>query len=235
MQVKTFMSGISYILGELRDITEIDELRGNEEVLANLQASGVKQYAHAVESLIAMTERSAAETITKSGIKPEEVDVVVIATNAYRAAPLMLDEYKIMFYNLGLTKAYPIGVFLSNCGNLHSALRVATSIIKAEGKKHVLVITSDRVLEDESRIYPPGIAVISDGVASCMISSEADREYEILHIEQHIDNFLSQVDARTNLQQFFKLFADGVTYAISHAISHVGKNIKDFKMLITNN
>lgn len=100
----------------------------------------------------------------------------------------------------------PIGVTMSNSSNCSTLCRVAASPIRAGEAKNILLVLADVAKSAAARVMEPALAVIADGVASRLVSSELEREFELV----------------------------GLTQAASHraAVAHEGKkgNLEGFKM-----
>nr|WP_240956521.1 hypothetical protein [Micromonospora sp. HNM0581] len=81
---------------------------------------------------------------------------------------------------IGLTRADFVGVTLNRCTNLLSAVRVAQAHVSAGLARRTLVITTDRVADESTRME--SFALFSDGAASCLVDREplgSDR-YELV-------------------------------------------------------
>jgi 3-oxoacyl-[acyl-carrier-protein] synthase-3 len=73
---------------------------------------------------------------------------------------------------LGLPDVPVLRVGGGECGNLGLGLRVARSLVLAEGLRSVLLVTADRAVGD-TRYLPESLTVLSDGAASCLVGAAA--------------------------------------------------------------
>lgn len=231
-----FMSGIGYALGELHDVDALEELRRQPDLLESLLVLGLKTYTRVDVSPATLAKRAMIQTLERTGIAPTEVSAVVYGTTSFWCADFYRrQEISRVMHELGLVNAYPIGVTLSECANLQSALRVAVNLVRSEGHSNVLLVVTDRISDHDSRIVPPQISVKSDGAAACLVTRGVPGDYEICAIEQSIDTALWDMDVHHQVAEYLRKTADGIKVMIGRMFARLGKCAADFDFLVPNN
>lgn len=119
-----------------------------------------------------------------SEVDPGSIDHVLFATHSFwafgetgdrdryvgqRIARVRNAMYREMT-RYGLIEAIPTGIYMHGSGNLGCALIHAQTLVRAGKARRVLVVTFDICDSTESRIVPPGISILSDAGAACLIS-----------------------------------------------------------------
>ncbi|GAB1542620.1 hypothetical protein NUACC21_52940 [Scytonema sp. NUACC21] len=231
---KISLLGLAYELGKLCDIQDLSELRSDDKVLETLLKLGLEKYSKSNLSGVEMAYNSAQRTIKESSVEKSEIDVLLYATDRDSGLNNREDASHIIS-KLELKCAYPIGISFSGSGNLHTALRIATSFVKAGECKNVLIITTSKFEEGSSRLIPPNISIQSDAAASCIVSSTVKGEFEIVKTIQHSDARMIDIDPVNQLTKYFEYVAKGIEKTISELMSSLKKVPEDFCKLITNN
>ncbi|MDJ0800855.1 MAG: 3-oxoacyl-[acyl-carrier-protein] synthase III C-terminal domain-containing protein [Calothrix sp. MO_167.B12] len=236
-QKKVYLTAISYELGDFHSIKEIDELKEKPQVLETLLTLGLEKYSKSYLTTLEMAKKSALATLEKTKISAKNIDLLIYASYSFwdLESPGFIEIGRLID-ELGLENAYPIGTFLSGCGNLQTALRMATNFIQSEECKNILIITVDRFSEKQSRIVQPNVSVLSDAAASCLLtSSEVKGEFEILCTSQNMDATISSLDPNSQSLEILEKITDGTYQAFEKALKTTGKEAKDIRTIITNN
>ena len=146
-------------------------------------------------------------------------------------------EINWLLFELSLQNAYPIGLFLPGCANLSAALHVAANLVRGEGHKRVLVVTTDKVMPglSENRIMGPDISVLNDAAGSCLVSPEGTGEFDLLAIAQHSAPQMWDLDRQSNLPAFLVGTIHGAKHVTNRVLTAAGIPASKVKCLITNN
>ncbi|MBW4636390.1 MAG: hypothetical protein KME30_32285 [Iphinoe sp. HA4291-MV1] len=234
---KIYLSSIAYELGNLYSLEEIDELRENSQVLETLLTLGLSKYSKSDFTTLKMAMKSALRTLEIANISRKEIDVLVYASySLWDLQSSAFIEIGHLINELGLENAYPIGTFLSGCGNLQTAIRIATNMIRGEECKNILIITADRFSEKSSRLVQPSISVLSDASASCLLTnSEVKGEFEILSNSQVMNSEISYLDPIQDSFEIFEKILDGTQKAFQKALQNLKIESNHFRQIITNN
>lgn len=176
---RAYINNIHYTLGEIEhpytDVPMFHDLLARHSMPDVPDLFGWGSYFTTRASIADLAIDAAGRTIESSGVQPGDIDIVLICSvNFYEAGT---DLYQTVLSRLGLTRAFPIGVTLSDCTMLLSALEMARLLI-AGGYKHVLVISANRIEDEQYRFQK--YALFSDGAVSCLVSDESAHGCEIL-------------------------------------------------------
>lgn len=203
------LKSISYTLGELIPINEIDEIRDNRISQIQFRVRGLQTFSQAKQQIFDLALDCAKQTLEQSKVNIQDIGMVVFTTNSYRSAEFHNHDFGThLLHELGLKQASFQGVFLQNCASLAIALRTARQFVITGEAKHVLVICADKVVEaDYPRVVHPYIGIHSDGAASCLVTDE-DPEYLLSSFSHLHDTEAWNVDYSTNhdaIQESFKV------------------------------
>jgi 3-oxoacyl-[acyl-carrier-protein] synthase-3 len=122
---------------------------------------------------------SARKTLEMSDVEPSEIDFVMFCSS--RIPGTEVDHIGMnveLIRQLGLTRAFPIGVTLSNCASFISAIVLASDLVMRDPSKKVLVITSDKLYDERLRMH--SFALLSDSAASCIVRNTGRQGYRLL-------------------------------------------------------
>lgn len=212
MRRPLYLDHIAYCVGEARPIASIEPIAQDEGLLSMLTALGMDQYRHSTRSPTEMATDCVRETLESAKLAPAEVDALVYTSSSFWNRDFYGLDIGKMCRNIGLERVTPVGVFLAECGNLVSALRVARGLLSEDGCRHVLVVSADACQDPQQRLVPPAVSVLSDGAASC-IMGRRESSLELLGIEQRSDQRIREVDNSKQFVKTMSLTATGVQSA----------------------
>ncbi|WP_410652777.1 hypothetical protein [Amycolatopsis sp. cmx-4-54] len=182
MATGVYLSDPRYVLGE----QEVDHA-----ALPGLEAKA-QQYGLAFDpglwgwGSVFRTERglddlavdAGTKALLASGSDPDEVDALVFCSTYLPVPPEGHGSLiRGMLTRLGLGDIPVYGTNLGRCVNLLSGLDMATALVGSGRFRRILVVTADRVFDEDARIT--GYALFSDGAAACLVGAER-AGYEIL-------------------------------------------------------
>jgi 3-oxoacyl-[acyl-carrier-protein] synthase III len=228
------IGAISYELGELRDIGEIEELRNEPEMLTALRAGGLERYAVTTLSPLEQAEACLRKTLAQRDAETGPIEALVYASDS----PWSVDLYPRlngMLVRLGLHNAYPLGVSLSGCTNFSAAIRIAANMIRAEGLHNVLVVSSDKAPQGGCRAMRPGVCVYSDGAVGCLIGRAGAGEFDILQICHENSLEMGEFNLEKDAAALIMAIIDGVRNAVERALLPLGKQPADIRRLFLGN
>jgi len=184
-----FLQALSYAAGEKRKITNLIESQNlTSEMIDIFQRLSLEHYREYNGDIYDIAIESALKTM---GDRPRNLSKLLFATSSFHAEREFsrinnLKDINSIISSLEL-QAYPYGIFLSDCANFISAVKIGTSLVMADSEP-VLFIVSDVVGDSESRIVPPGLAIKSDAAASGIITFDREQDsFRILEIAQFHD------------------------------------------------
>ncbi|MEU9303146.1 3-oxoacyl-[acyl-carrier-protein] synthase III C-terminal domain-containing protein [Streptomyces sp. NPDC048269] len=232
-----FLTGIAYELGEqeksLADLTSFPP-----DVLEGLREVGVSDFRTTSRTSSQLAHASALRTLGTLGPgRRDAVTHVIHATNSHHdgAATHEVGSGRLL-RALGLAKAFPLGVSLGYCANLHVALHLATALISAGAAGDVLVICADALGPDGDRSVSGGISVHCDAASSVLVTRDPlPGSLRLLHTELHIDPALADIDPSVNFLRHMSVFGKGCAHTTARALSAVGSLSQDISRVLPNN
>jgi 3-oxoacyl-[acyl-carrier-protein] synthase-3 len=229
---KIFVSAIESALGEQVPIEEIAPLAQDEKRLTTLRRNGLAHFRRTDAPPWELAARAARQTLSAAGAAGREIDGVVYATSSLERREWLTVHYGKLADALGLSTIPPIGVFLSDCANVASALVVARGLIAAGSHRRVLLMTVDVFPDDAARMRNQLITINGDGAASAIVSAEASNGLELLGVRQVSDQ---AAWTAPDLERRFMLTIRGVKQAAAQLCDELGMAATDFDALVTNN
>jgi 3-oxoacyl-[acyl-carrier-protein] synthase-3 len=230
-----FLHNIAYSVGTKEPIAGLDVLIADDSLLGTLTAMGLDSYRQSNAAPAELARQAAAKTLAESSIRPDAIDAVVYATSSFQRRAWYMNDFGVLCERLMLTHVTGLGVFLAECGNFASALRVARGLLLGEGLRNVLLIVSDVCLAPSDRIVAPGISVLSDGAASCIVSSVVPSSLEILALHQESDQRIRNIEMSRELVKALKFTADGLARLTDRVLQDLHLPREAVGRLITNN
>ena len=207
---KLYISDLAYTLGSSHSLTELKSDSKQDEI-DFLLGAGLDNFRKSVKSTEELAYDAAANTLGKKRWDPGAIDALVFSTTilSLEGSPFKIREIDRILYDFNLTKAYPLGYFLSNCANLIGAVKFAASLIRSGDHQTVLVVVSDKMVKDERRFMGSNESILSDGAVAFILSAAAG-EYELLHYIQKIDP--SYISEQFNVTGYLKRAAAGIKH-----------------------
>ncbi len=230
------ISGLNYTLGDIEPIAGIFK---DKTLVSDFLKKGVVNFSNANCTPAELALASINKTLSESATERLEIEALVYASTSFWEKRFYT-EYDIawLMHELGLNNAFPIGVFLPGCANAINALHVAVNLIKADGYRNVLVVTTDKVKPEspDYRLMKPDISVLSDAASSFIVSSDVDKiNYNVEgiyhHSFPHMWNLDYENDFVANLIATFK----GSQIAIDSILSKCKTEVGDIKKIFMNN
>lgn len=239
-QNKIYLTSLAYNLGDFYPIEEIDELkkRTEDELLETLLEVGLEKYTKSDLSPFQMAKESIQFTLENATIPSDKIDALIYTTSSFwnpKFSSTKEISYLINECNLG--NVYPIGLFFSECGNTQIAIRVASGLIKSKEFKNILVVATDKVAYNQTRIVPPDISICSDAAASFILTSEVEEGFEVMHTTQHTNPAMAYIDPNKfeQIEQYLNNAMNGIQQTIYQAMQNTMNTSNDFKQVIMNN
>lgn len=230
-----FLKSLAYELGEqTHDIDDLHDIPGNVRTL--LTEAGLRSYRVSSRLPLDLARGPVADTLASlSDAERASIKRVIIATNSFHDPALTAqDGASRMLVELGLPDVTPVGVFLSFCANFHSAIEIARALVALDGEGSVLIICSDVLAADESRLVPPNISVFSDAAVSFVVSS-TDGPYAILGTRLRVDSTLGLLDRTNQFVEYMDGVSHGVRGIVDDILVTVGRNASEVSHVLPNN
>lgn len=232
------VSGLAYEIGDLKPLESIEALRRSERSLISLRDKGVRRYAESELGPAAMAARAARRTLGITGVAPRDIDAVIYASTSFWEKRFTTErEISWLLFELGLENAHPVGVFLPGCANASISIRMAANLVRAEGYRHVLVATADKVAPEhpEKRVMWPDVSVLSDSAASCLVGAAGTGSFDVLRMAHRSSPAMWDLDADSNLAAFLMGTVKGARRTAHAVLSAAEVEPAAIRRLITNN
>ena len=176
------------------------------------------------------------QTLAAAACDPASVDHVIYATTTFwQESFYRRQEISRLLWELELTRAYPIGVTLSECANVQAALAVGAALIGAGQARTVMVVSTDCTGERASRLVPPKIGIKSDGAASVLLSREPVGPFVYLGTRQVINAALWNLDPEASPGQYLREIGNGIKATIDGLLAAQGLSLAEIDLVIPNN
>ncbi|WP_397392733.1 3-oxoacyl-[acyl-carrier-protein] synthase III C-terminal domain-containing protein [Polynucleobacter sp.] len=232
------VGSIGYALGCLRPIDQLEALSEKPESLAALRAKGVMYFSEANKTPVELAVEAASQTLAQSNAMPSEIEAVIYASTSFWEKSFYSERDVAWLMNkLGLVNAYPVGIFLPGCANAITSLRIAINMIRAEGCRRILVVTTDKASPSDSskRIMWPDVSVLSDAAASCIVTSSGDAEFDVVGVGSYSAPHMWDLDNKGNLAAFLLETVRGAQKMAKFALLTSDLTPGTVNRLITNN
>jgi 3-oxoacyl-[acyl-carrier-protein] synthase-3 len=167
------LSAPAYELGEIAEPHDrLPELAGRAAAFGMAPSAQLWGWGcvHRTERDVAeLAVRTGRRTIAAAGCDPAGIDALVLCSTRIPGGPATHGSLVGgIAAGLGLDGASFYGLTLHRCANLLAAVELADRLVVAGVHRRILVVTTDRVGPDDSRVEP--YALFSDGAASCLVS-----------------------------------------------------------------
>ncbi len=229
--MSVYLHGIAYTVGEREPIATLEPLRADTALLENMADLGLNHYCRTERSPLELAAEVVSATLGSVPVDAAEVDLLVYASSSPETGTLAGGEFLRFCERFGLTRATPIGVSLAECANFGSALRIAHSLVSAGSARNVLVVTADTCPDPEARILRDALSVLSDGAASCLITSAEPSRIEVLGANQGTN----QLIRIATMPALAGLTKRGLSRAVADMLDRAGLDRGDVRRIIANN
>lgn len=245
--IEVTIGNICYQLGEnIFDIKDDGPAKIDDNQRESLTKNGIKYYATSDKSPSELAADAVLKTLEECDIAAEDIDAVVYSTCSFWSDPELPElgknsqlssEFskkiiKNVVFDLGMENAQTYGVFLAESGNFTSGMRFANNLLYSDDVENIIYVNTDKLTEDESKIVPSEISIMSEAAVSCLVSSTQKGEFRIENIAQKSKPSMSAFEKGDFLRVLMEV-AKGVELTCKAALK--GNKPEDYLKLITNN
>jgi 3-oxoacyl-[acyl-carrier-protein] synthase III len=172
-----FLHGPRYVLGEIAaDFTTIDGLHARAEefrMAPDARLWGWGSIHRTERGLAAMAVDSGLATLRSAGVDPLSVDALVLCCTSVPGPAREHGRFvETVLTGIGLGDIAFYGMNFNRCVNLLAALDLANAFVAGGRYRRVLVVTTDRVVDEADRMA--SYALFSDGAASCVVTADQE-------------------------------------------------------------
>ncbi|HBL30876.1 MAG TPA: hypothetical protein DD490_28920 [Acidobacteria bacterium] len=231
--------GLAGELGEIRPIDQVDFLADDPRALELYRLAGLEHHAASDLRSVDLARASVQKTLDLAGVAPGEIDFLLYLGESHeRDEVVQADEVNELLRATGLTAAYPIGLALSQCANLVTGLRVASSLLLSGAARRVMVVSVDKAPKRPGgRRMRPEMSVRSDSAVSCLVVPPGAGAFDLLGIVQENapeQRQLAEAARPGDLQMEMGKFRNVRTVA-KRLLAQTGLEPARFRRVITNN
>lgn len=172
-QPAVYLHGPRYVLGEIdADHTSIENLAERAaqfQLSPNARLWGWGRVRRTGRRLEELAVASGLASLQAAGMAASTVDALVLcSTSVTGPAEDHGRFFEQVLTGLGLGEVGFYGLALNRCTNLLAGIDLAAALVASGRYRRVLVITTDLVLDEASRMV--SYALFSDGAASCLVT-----------------------------------------------------------------
>lgn len=228
------LGAISCAVGEERSIAELPELSRDPARLARFRSMGMDRYRASDESASDLAFRSIRNTLEAAGGIP--VGALILCSETPGTSGRFNDIAK-HCARYGLASAVPLGISLSSSGNFASGLQVAVALLRTGCYTDIVLATTDCAAgKERNRLMEPGVGIVSDGAASCLLSSRVALEYRVHGVDLLANNRMSAFSPESDYLAYSLESYKGRKEIFDHAFRGApGLSPRDIRWLIANN
>src|SRR5262249_54057509 len=133
---------------------------------------GWGRYRRTGRSLAELAVAAGRATMGTAGADPSTVDALVLCCTRFPGGAETHGSFVAQIAaGLDLPDVAFTGITLNRCTGLLAAIDVAEAYVASGRHRTVLVVTTDRVADEGTRLHP--FALFSDGAAGCLVSAAA--------------------------------------------------------------
>lgn len=244
------LGSLAWALGDIVPIESILDDAAPADLLDRLVKNGFRACSVADEPATKLGARSVAATLACDGIDASEVDAVIYSSGSFgrdeSAAPVpetrrrwaVRDAVTIDVLEPNGLLNCPLfgGIWLAGSGNLACIWRLARSLVLVHGYRTVLCVTADAIPRGRTqyRAMRDGIAVLGDGAASCIVSSDGPGPFVLEGVGQTASPRLSGLGSRHALQKRVEIMS-GIRTAAKRLYETTATDADAYRWLVTNN
>jgi 3-oxoacyl-[acyl-carrier-protein] synthase-3 len=180
----SYLSGAACLLGEHDEdhtsIANLAERAAEFKLPAKATLWGWGRIRRTERSVAALAVGAGRATLAAAGVAADTVDALVLcSTSIVGPAEAHGQLFSDVLGGLGLGDIAFYGLTLNRCTNLLAGIDLADALVRSGRYRRVLVLTSDRVLDEAERMV--SYALFSDGAAGCLIGADpAGEAFEVL-------------------------------------------------------
>ncbi|MCA3585177.1 MAG: hypothetical protein IOD03_15980 [Methylocystis sp.] len=210
----SWLTGPAFDLGALKPLSDLPAIGADPVLRERLELKGLRLFAEAARPMSDHLEAAVRACLKSADVNANEVKAVVVASGSdFRDREFDLQVFAAL-RALDLDNLTPIGVSMSECANLSSALLVADALVRSGSAGEVLVIICDA--PPVERLYGVDTAVLSDGASACLVSSRPRGRvaYELRNVVVRSNARHAGADlTRGSFARFLRVHLDGFSAA----------------------
>ena len=164
-----------YVLGEVEEdhtaVVNLAERMARFRIPPRADFWGWGRFRRTEQGIASMAIESGSATLKSAAIDPAAVEALVLCSTSFPEGTGRHGAFvQTVLSGLGLGDVDFFGVTLNSCANLLAGIQVAESMVGSGRYRRVLVVTSDQVSDEATRMEK--FALFSDAAASCVVTAD---------------------------------------------------------------
>lgn len=229
------MCGFASSLGRPQTIVANAKDDLSEAACSVLLATGLRHYL-ALDDIEPHVAEVVAASLDRSGIPADAIDCVLIATKRdYPGSEAMGRNVQAVLVDAGIKRATIIGLDRIACANSLLAMCMASMLVSQGSFRNCMVLSYNKMRDDESRLMKPTVGYLSEGAAACIVTAGPQRGYHIGTPCVQTDLLMDDGSAQQNLLATFKAIGANVRELGRRFYAMADTSPADYRTAILNN
>jgi len=225
-------------LGEKKNISETLGQDIDEGTLSILKLNGLHSY-RKTKNIVDNIKTSVKKSLNLCSLEKSDIQAAFFATEMNVDSSVMLsrNDCREILFECGIENATIIGTSHSACANTTVAMAQADGLIRNSTFESAIIISYFAISQNETRLMPPSIGFLSDGAASCIVTSDdINQSYFILdNTRFKSDLTLGSYNDLSDFAQAFQKIGQGIKSLSEDFQNYTQKNITKYDIVIMNN
>lgn len=226
----------AYVLGEsehrLADAEEV--LPAVREALAD---AGVDRYWTTAREPWRLAADAVRLSLAEAEVDPADIDVLLYATNSFWDPDFPTNATaSALMQEVGLTRAFPVGIHLARCANTQVGLRHAAALIACGQAERVVFVCVDKAEPGTDRLVSPKISVRTDAAASVLITAaDGKGGFAVVDTVLTMDPTLGLIDPEVQFSEYLSGVTSGLIATVEDLLARSEAEVVDIDALLPNN
>ncbi len=242
-----YLCGISYEIGRLCPIEELQIEGDSVEIVNILLEKGLRTYSKLEEPVSGIIQRCCKKTLDTAGLRAEDIDGVLFVTESFDLIlekpiygpphPLrnIRDRLVECLIEIGIEKASFFCSSFGGSGNFLQAVSLGMPLVETGRIHNLLMVCIDCHPPGVSRYLPQSLSVTGDGIATCAIVSTPKAMSMVFEIEYVLMvpfNYTKHLgDISQRMLDTYRI----IKYAAAKCYEFTDRQPHEFEWLILNN
>ena len=225
---EVYISSINYVLGKRVAFNQLADPIA-QDIRTKLLNEGIEYVRVCNDESWKLATKSALKTLIT--LHKGTPDAVLYSSEDFKVST-PAKSLSCFLHSLDLLSLPAITMVGHGCGNLGPALRMAASLLSAEGWCKVLVAVADSA-ESEKRLNMSSLSILSDGAATCLVTKEPiGPSFRLLAVSTAFSQLPNTQEPSFATA---RLTLKGVRNAVDNVCQKLSWSRSDFTYVIVNN
>lgn len=199
---EVYLTGIRNAFGEPRELSDIGQLGADPKKLSAFEKVGFRTYLRTGESPAQLSSKAMEAVLAAASVPAGDIQYVLYCCE-FNHGPVYYREIHRACDRLGLRNAYPIGVYLTGCGNFAAGIKLGSGLIASGQAENIMLVAVQCVENDSMRLQQPAVAVLSDAASACILTRNPDGPcFQVGHTELHARHGMGGLDPERDFLRY---------------------------------